>query len=202
MAIETHIFYGLKDTETGELLRLHECGQEHGDADYNQAYVLVEYTQSPVFEAKSLEQLASVLFSDTPSYNTSRSLPGWGGRKREQLVPVKVTVTQETEDLVLPEVGIVKTIQIRDLPLRVAQNYAGFAFEQDPDTPGLVFWLVQLPEGETVDSARPKWVGGPVYGGDRYTKRHLYAAVAVPEEYEPLTAGKGPCAVLIASGTY
>lgn len=185
----TRTFYGFKDKDSGELVRV-EC---RGDENY-----LSRSEGYPLFEAQSAEQLADVLFDDTPYYNSSPERPGWGCFKAEQLVPVKVTISVDAEELELPEPAKVRTLELREIPTKLAERYVGGTLAGTAKD-RYVFWLVQLPDGETLETARAKWVGTAVYAGDRYTKRRLYAVAAVPEEYEPLTTGKGACALFIAS---
>jgi hypothetical protein len=98
----------------------------------------------------------------------------------------------------LPEcTSVERTIAVRTFPTRVAQPYAGQAYEPRSEVHS-AFWLVELPQGETLASVQAKWEGRPVYAGDKYTRRHLYKAVAVPDEYAPLVEGRN-AALFLAS---
>lgn len=185
----TRTFFSFKDKATGELVRLECIGRD---------IRLTSYEGYPVFEAKSAEQLANILEEDTPQYNVSSEIPGWGCFEEAQLVPVKVTITTQTDDVVLPELPKFKTIEVRSIPGKLASRYAGVDIEPAPGRPGFAFWLVRLPEGETLESAQ-RLVGQLASAGGRWTKRHVYAMVAVPEEYEPLTKGASNSALCIAT---
>lgn len=192
MPKETRSYYAFRDTKTGQLARLY-------GSDYQ--YRLVRDEQWPIFEVETSEALALVLFENTPGYNTSPQVPGWGEFRGEELEPVKVTATVEMDAIALPPILSFKTISVRDIPYVLARKYAGGDFDPRPDLPGLVFWLVELPDGETVETLRDTWTHKVVFGGDRYTRRHVYACVPVPEDYGDLLKGKAG-ALLIASSSF
>lgn len=175
-------FYALRINKTGELARI---------VTYNEgrSYELCSDSDEPVFEAQSLDQLGLVLFENTPGYNSSSECPGWGGFKAAELQPVKVSVVTEMEELELPVVRQVKTVEVRSTTHRIARSYAGCEMAgMDPDK-RMVFWLVELPAGMTLADAQA-WEGEVIYAGDKFTRRTLYKAIAVPPEYEPLVVGK------------
>jgi hypothetical protein len=189
---KTRSFYALRDKRTGELARLEE---------YDDSYRLSRDTGCPVFEANSVDVLSNVLAENTPSYNSRPQTPGWGDFREGELQPVRATITVSTEDVVLPKLFHVKTIELRDIPMIVAAKYVGKPFELDATKQGVVFWLVELPEGETVESAQ-SLVGGPAYGGDRWTKRHVYAVLPLPEDYADMAGKDAVRALLICSRDY
>lgn len=197
MTPKTRTFYAFRCKKTGELARLYE--QRH---DYHDSYfTLTRDIDEPVFEAPSPDALAQVLFEDTPSYNTRREIPGWGDFRADELEAVQVTLTETCEAVTLPRLLNLKTVTVRDIPYIIARKYAGGEFEQLKDKPGLVFWLVELEEDDTLESVRSEWTGKAVFGGDRYTRRHVYACVPVPEDYVDLLKGKAG-ALLVASGSF
>lgn len=192
MTYTTREFFGFRDRDTGELVHLEET--ESG-------WLLTRDQNAPVFEVRDADQLANVLIENTRYYNTSPELPGWGIFKEAELIAVKARLTLEMQDVELARAVKVATLEMRPIPDKLALMYAGGCIDKKPGVPEhFVFWLVELPEGETLESMRER-AGTKVYGGDRWTGRLLYAALPVPEEYIPLTQGKRTCALLIASGT-
>ncbi len=193
MPTQTRTFFGFQHQKTGELVRL-----DSRESDYR----LSTDKDEPVFEAPSPEALANILFENTPHYNTSPECPAWGGLDALQLIPVQVSVSLQLEPLTLTAPLRVRTLQLRDIPYKVARSYVGGDFELNAERPGVIFWLVELPAEVTLETLQESWIGHTVHGRDRYSKRQLYAAVPVPEEYVPLTDGKRNCALLIASGSF
>jgi len=174
-------FYAFRNTDTGELVRVREQGHE---------YRLSSYGSDPVFEAESPEQLAQVLFENTPGYNTSRDCPGWGMYRREQLAPVKVAVRIDVESFELPAQRRVPTIAIRSIPYMVARRYAGGPLEGVMPDALVTFWLVELPDGMTLEEVKA-WEGLSVFpDNNKHICRTLYKAVEVPEEFGPDVVGK------------
>lgn len=198
MTQKTRTFFAFRNEKTGDLVRLAQY--EDRGPRYTTAchYSLTSDTEFPVFEANSLEALALVLFDDTPCYNTNETLPGWGAVRPDELIPVKVTQTEDSERVSLPQLLKLKTVSVRTIPEILARKYVGEKLTLMPQKDGLVFWLVQRPEGETLESLQFHSVGTVVYAGDRYTRRHVYACLPVPEEFVNLFQGKEG-ALLIAS---
>lgn len=191
---KTRTFLALKEKNTGALARI-----AHEDHCCNDYYRLTKDENYPVFEAASVDVLANVLFENTPSYNSRRDQPGWGDFREGELVPASVTVTTEVADIELPKTLNVETLQVRTIPMLVARKYVGREFERIKEDDDIVFWLVQLPEGETLASVQA-FVGSKVCGGDRWSKRMLYAAVPVPEDYVSMTKPGREHALFIGSG--
>lgn len=189
MEIDNKEFFGLQECATGELVRIQESGHDNFELSRDTSY--------PVFQAQSLDQLSDVLREDTPFYNTDPDCPGWGPFSAEQLRPVKLRVTTALEPLQIPLVRRVKSVETRDIAQRVAFNYAGGEFELVTPRKSVVFWLATLAPEQSFDEVKG-WEGSHVFGGDRYTRRHVYKVLPVPEEYVPLLKGK-PGALLIAS---
>ncbi len=151
-----------------------------------------------LYEAPSVQAFAEALMTDPPAYNASDTHPSWGDLAPGDLQAEEVTFTESSRPLELPKLRKLHTVELRDLHPLVARQYVGAKLELQPGTPGLVFWLVRVPEGETLDSLRTL-EGHVAYGRDRWARRHVYAVRSVPDEYEPLLAGH-PGALLIASG--
>lgn len=176
----TRTFFGLRHAQTGELLRVHE------DQDTGYCRLSTD-PQDSVFEAGSMAGLETILFEDTFSMNSSRECPGWGGLAREIMEPVRVSVTCSSEPVQLPLARTAKTVDVRDLHPKVAANYAkGTALPGDERR--FTFWLVELPQGETSQTARA-WEGEMIRV-DKYTGRRLYRSLPVPEDHLPLLEGK------------
>jgi hypothetical protein len=183
-------FLGLQDTKTGELVRFDE------NYNHDEYPALTDDDSKPYFECPDEDRLSMVLFENTPSYNANRNTPSWGPFKREQLAPVRVRVTVDVEPVTLTEPVSLKTQSIREIPYPVARSYAGGDFERDEQL-RVVFWLAHVPDGKTLQDLQAL-EGQFVYGGDRYTRRRLYKALPVPEDYVDLFEGK-PGALLLAS---
>lgn len=181
-------FYGFRSRKTGELVRI------------NAEHTLSSYEGDILFKADSPAALSTALFENTPWYNASEETPRWGPFTRDELEPVKVTVVQEVAPVDLPEVINLKSVEVRDIPYQVARRYVGHEFDVRPKDKHLVFWLAELPENASLEAFRDKAVGQAAYSGDRFSKRHVYAVLPVPEDYEPLC--KKPSALIIASGSY
>lgn len=180
-------YYSFRVIETGELVRI-----EDGDR-------LSGREELPVYKAESPDALALVLFSNTPYYNADYETPNWGGFRPEELQPVKVTVVQDVEDVALPELINLKSIETRDIPYAVACQYVKTKFVRRPQDKYLVFWLVELPEGQTLQELHERVAEKFAYAGDRWNKRYVYAVLPVPEEYVDVC--EKPAALLIASGS-
>lgn len=178
-------FFGFADARSGALVRLAADGD---------SYALCADPEAPVFEARTASQLATILFENTPSYNTTAEVPGWGPFARESLRPVRAHVVTCVEPVELPKALKVKTISVREIPRKVAERYAGQWLPSEAKE--FMFWLVELPAGETVASVASR--AGTILPVDKYTARRVYAAVDTPEEYVPLLEGR-PGALLVAS---
>lgn len=190
---EAREFFGLVEKATGKLVRI-----EHDQCDYGgRAYPMLSNNQDlPVFEAKSESALELVLFDNTPGYNACTETPNWGPFRREDLVTVKVRTSIEYEPIELKEPIRVKTQNVREIPYNVAKRYANGDFECD-GAKSVVFWLVSMPEGTTLADMQQN-EGKLVFGGDRFSRRKVYKAVAVPEDYADLVTDKNG-ALLLAS---
>lgn len=175
-------YFALKCRSTGELVRVSRSSW--GD----EAPTLSDDEHAPVFKADSEGQLMLLLMENTPSYNASERCPSWGSFRKDDLMPVKVRETIQVDELELKEPPQVRTHSVRDIPYSVARGYAGGNFEADGET-RVVFWLVELPEGMNLQDATA-WEGLAVLGGDKYSRRKLYKALAVPEDYVDLLEGK------------
>jgi hypothetical protein len=181
-------FYAFRHPDTGQLARVREQGHE---------YRLSSYDTDPVFEVDTPEALALVLFENTPGYNSRRDCPGWGMFSREELVPVKVRIETSVELFALPPERRVATVSTRSIPYVVARRYAGGDLAGVMPDALVAFWLVELPEGVTLEDAR-QWEGLQVADGEsKYLRRTLYKALAVPDDY-PELAGKN-AALFLAS---
>jgi hypothetical protein len=187
--VKTREFFGIRHAKTGELLRL-----SHSEGGHSTNYNLSSYDY-PVFEAKTAQALSQILFEDTPGYNSTAECPGWGNFEREDLMPVKVVETVAIEALVLPKRVKFRTVELRAIPQRSAVRYAGCELAVSE---GYYFWLVEMPEGESLESLATL-EGTSVYANDKYTRRTLLKAVEVPEEYIPLLKNRQG-ALLIATG--
>jgi hypothetical protein len=184
-------FYAFRDAETGKLVRAR--GEKHSD------YRLSDYDRDPVFEVDSEEALSMVLFENTPGYNSSAEYPNWGPFSRDRLIPVKVVIHTTIEPLALAHPRRVATLEVRNMLYVVARRYAGCDLQCVMPDAHVAFWLVELPPGMTLEDAQA-WEGQTVFADhDKHLRRTLYKAVAVPEEYQPETAGKN--AVLFLAST-
>lgn len=185
-------FIGLKSRETGELVRLHTTNEDHGTG-----YFLSKNPSHPLFQAQSPGQIRRILFASTPHYNATEDQPGWGLFDGDDLVPVRVRLTQTMENHTVEPSITVKTVDIRDTHIKVARGYAG----RDIVTDGadqLVRWLVLCPEGQTFEDMKALEGKNVHSERDALTHRKVYAVCEVPEEVVPELKGK-PGAVLIAS---
>lgn len=185
-------FFGLRHRDTFELIRINDSA-----GGYESYCQLTSSPTFPVLELKSLEEVHQLLMEDTPSYNAVQpTRANWGDFLREELVPVKVRVTRTLEDLEVPDALQVQTLERRDIPRRIAEHYAGQPLATDDDL--VQFWLVNLPEGVTLENAR-QHIGTKVYpASDIYGGRRLLAVMEPPEEYFPLVEpGRG--ALFLAS---
>lgn len=183
-------FYAFRDSQTGELVRAR--GKNYSD------YRLSDYPTDPVFEAASEDALAMVLFENTPGYNSSNEFPSWGPFSRDRLVPVKVSISTSVEPVVMAQPRRAKTLECRNMMYVVARRYAGGDLQCVMPDEYVVFWLVELPAGMTLEDAQA-WEGKTVYADDnKHLSRTLYKAVAVPEDYLPEVAGKN-AALFLAS---
>lgn len=192
---QTTIKYALRDRASGRFARLDE-----DDCCSRSSYALSDDSRFPLFEADTPEALAQALLENTPSYNSCATRPSWGPwRSADELEVVKVTTVQHLEVVPLPELPCTgRTIELRDIPNRVAERYAGRKLELRADVePVTVFWLAELPPRHTLESAQA-WVGKDVYMDGRWNKRTVYAVVQAPDDYADLVAGKN-AALLIAS---
>ena len=184
-------YFAFKDAHSGELVRVEDRG------DYCNVS-LTNDSEWPVFKAESPDALSLVLLENTPAYNSSRRCPGWGPFKRAQLVPVKVTEVVEVDELPDTEPRVVKTVEVRDIPYRVARSYAKADLPGVDQASATTFWLVELPSGVSLEQAKD-WEGELVFGGDKYSQRRVYRVLEAPEEYRDLLKGK-PGALFLASG--
>ena len=186
----TRTFIGLRCAKSGALVRL----REHNDF-VTSWFEFSRDPSYPVYDAPNEDALAFALAEDTPSYNANRKSPGWGPFKREDLVPVRVTVTEDIEDIELKEpVSIEKTIEKRLIPARVASRYAGRTLStMEP----VNFWLVEIPEGQTLESLKAN-EGSVIYGSSKYFKHRIFCACEVPEDYVE-QAPHAPRALLLVS---
>ncbi len=192
--IETKTFYGLRHARTGELLRLGNL--EHC---YGGGFELSTDERHEPFAVETADELAMALFENTPGYNTSATCPNWGGHAREDLQPVRVTMTTAFEPVALASALTFRTIEVRSIHRLLVRRYAGAdVFEGVDEAETFVFWLVELPEGQTLESVAAR-EGELVFGGDKWTRRKLLRALPVPEDYVDLLNGK-PGALLIATG--
>lgn len=184
------VFFAFRDSQTGDLVRA--CGENRSD------YRLSNDSNDPIFEVKTPEDLAMVLFENTPSYNSSSQYPNWGPFSRERLVPARVAIRTCIEPVELPQPRRVQTLEVRTMLYMVARRYAGRDIPQVMPDGRLAFWLVELPEGMTLDDAKA-WEGHVVYAGDeKYLSRTLYMALPVPPDYQPELAGRN-AALFLAS---
>jgi len=181
-------FFSLRCVQTGELVRL------NSSAGISTIYQqLTSCPQYPVLELESEEDLSALLMSSTPWYNAhSPDSANWGDFRKEDFVPVRVSVTQEVEELVLPEPLQVETDEVRSITREAADEYAGHALPHAGGDSFACFWLAYLPEGVSLEDAN-KHVGAKVYAnGDRYTGRELLEAIAVPDNFlAGMTKGRG-----------
>ena len=177
----TREFLTFKDAKTGELVRL---DQEARYDDYT-GYRFTDDVTCPVFEAKNESQLTSILLDNTPSYNARKETPGWGPFTDGRLVAVRATVTTVLEDVEFIAPKRVDTLDVRKIPYKVALKYADGQLPDAARTGDTFFWVVELPEAMTLPQAR-EWEGEDVFGGDRFSKRTLYRALDLPEEYQDL----------------
>jgi len=185
-------FLALRSLATGELVRLHRT-----ENDFERTYLLSRDPSHPVFEAQNGEQLAKLLLSDTPDYNTSETQPGWGGLEPEDLEAVEVEVETRVSPVELPVLLSLRTQEVRSIHRKLAEQYAKRALELAPGTSTFVFWLAYLPEGHTVETLRA-FEGKMLYANNGQVRRHLYAATTVPEEWVPCFGGQ-PGVLLVAS---
>lgn len=187
-AVSNREFYAFRNPDNGQLVRVREQGHE---------YRLSSYDSDPVFEVATPEELALVLFENTPGYNSRRDCPGWGMFSREQLVPVKVVTRTAVEPFELSD-RRVSTLSTRSIPYVVARRYAGGDLAGVMPDALVAFWLVELPKGMTLADAL-RWEGQLVAADDdKYLRRTLYKALAVPEDYQSELAGKN-AALFLAS---
>jgi len=177
-------YFGFRDAKSGDLVRMYED---------NESYRLSLQDEDPVFRVQDQDDLARTLFENTPGYNSSAECPGWGCMKAGEMIPVRVTETTISQSIELVQPLRVKTVEVRSIPRNTATKYAGVEL---PDGGDFVFWLVNLPDGESVESVQ-RWEGTKVHV-DKYMSRHLFKAVAVPEEYVSLLNGQAG-ALFIAS---
>lgn len=182
-----HEFFGLRDTKSGELVRI----------DFSDHAQLTLDPACPLYECTSQERLGLALMQSTPSYNACAETPDWGRLHREQLQPVKVRTALEVEDLEFRAPLQVKTAELRAIPYQIARRYAG------EELPALaqsevVFWLVELPAGLSVADACA-YEGEVVYAGDRWSGRKLFKALPVPADYADVLEGKNGALFLASS---
>lgn len=185
-------FLALRSRSTGELVRL-----QRTENDFERTYLLSKDPSHPVFEAQNGEQLAKLLLSDTPDYNTSETQPGWGGLVPEDLEAVEVEVETRITPVTLPTLLSLDTVEVRGIHRKLAEHYAGRALELTPGTTTFVFWLAYLPEGQTPETLQT-FVGQNLYASKGSVRRHLYAVVPVPEEFVPCLKGRAGV-LLVAS---
>jgi len=185
-------FLGLRSRITGEIARVRSQ-----DGDTTQNCSLCKDPSFPYFKAESETQLQRVLLSCTPWYNATVDEPGWGDFDGPDLVPVKVRVSVEFEEVTLPPMVSVQTLDTREIHAKVARGYAGRELVTDGEG-RILFWLVYRPDGLSLEDMRA-WVGQHVFSNkDAWTRRKVYAVCEVPEEFVPEFAGR-PGALLLAS---
>ena len=187
----TREFYALRHATSGKLMRLES--NTYGAFSYS----LSSFEGFPVFEAPTERDLLRVLRDNTPNYNSSERMPGWGGFKREELLPVLVSATTEFTPVAMPEhQSVFKTVELRQVPLVVAQKYAGDK-ALPSDTP-VYFWLVLLPENLSLAQAALSWTGQNVGTPCESFSRTVYAVCPVPSDYADQLEGRTG-ALLLAS---
>jgi hypothetical protein len=185
-------FYGLRDQKTGALFRVRPI------SCYDEGYELTLDASSPLFESSSSEMLQAVLLENPPSRLGSVVRPNWGGFKRGQMLPVRVSVTVASQFIELPTPLRLATVHTRDVPRKVAEQYAGKAALADlaPET-RFVFWLVALEPEQSLAQVQAA-EGELAYSSNASMRRRIFKALAVPEEYVPLLNGRAG-ALVIAS---
>ena len=193
---DVRVFFGLKHAGTGELLRLRRI-ESDPDSDYDDVYELCTDREREPFALERAEDFELALLADPGSFGSSEKCPRWGRYSRADLVPVKVTVRTELEPVAFVAPLRFNTVQIRDIPAKVAAGYAGAQALGAPQRGArFVFWLVVIPPGETLESIARR-EGDCVYGHDRWSRRRLHRALPVPDDYVDLMRGQAG-ALLIA----
>lgn len=185
-------FLGFKSRSTCEVARLH-LGSDDGSSE---SCSLSKDPANPYFKAESELQLQRIMLANTPWYNASAEQPGWGDFDEGDLVPARVKITVEVEEIVMAPVLKAKTFDTRDIHPKVAKLYLKRDLELDGKQ--LVAWYVHRPDGMSLDDMNA-WEGQLVYSDkDVWTRRKVYAVCQLPEEYVPEFKGS-PGALLIAS---
>ena len=136
-----------------------------------------------------------------PGYNSSSQRPGWGRLKREDLLPVRVTVSTTFEPLALPEKRQVRaSLELRRITEKLARNYAGDD-AQWPKDAALYFWLVALPEGLSLEQAQESWTGQENVKSEG-DSRTVYSVCKVPSDYIPLLEGQTGALFIASESTF
>ena len=194
------VTFALRDRNTGQLARLKADPHPH-DRYAPTEYALSSEEDFPVFALEDAGQLALVLLSNTPDFSSTHRLPSWGEWAEDisALQSVKLTTQETVEAVALPELPVLgRTLELRTIHARIAKQYHPHDLTPLKDCePGFVFWLVHLPQAETVESAQ-RWEGMAIYSHDRCTKRHAYKVLPVPADYVDV-APAGRAVLILAS---
>jgi hypothetical protein len=191
---EVEEFLGLKSRVTGVIARLRTKY-----IDDRSSYCLSSDPALPYFRAEDLRQIERLLLTNKPWYSTSPELPDVGNFDVKDLVPVRVRLTVDFEELQMQPVLIAQTVLVRDAIAKLVKNYAGREIVAEGGG-HLVFWLVRRQESMSLDDMKA-WEDQLVYSDkDVLTRRKVYAVCEVPEEWVPELKGS-PGALLIASET-
>lgn len=189
--IEQRTFYGLRDSETGALFRVRSPNA------YRDGYELTLEGDEPFFEAESVDALQWVLLESVPSYISSAERPSWGPFPRARLQPVQASLSITAQPLAVPPCLRLRSIDTRDIPRKVAEQYAGkVALAELPVDTRFIFWLVALEEGQ--DLAQLQAAEGDFAYASTSARRRIYKALEVPAEYAPLLENQAG-ALVIAS---
>ncbi len=180
-------YYAIRHLPTGGLLRLET--NTFGAFSHK----LSTFEAFPVFQAKTAADVLRVLKANTPYYNSSESLPGWGDISRDDMVPVFVTETIEFSPVTVPEhQEIAKTLEVRRIPLNVAQRYAGADAHRLPTDQPIFFLLALLPQHLSWEQAKAKWTGRSGIAVNDWSSRTVYAVCNIPEDYLDLFKPETP----------
>jgi hypothetical protein len=188
MTTTTRTFYSFRDISTGELVRLCED---------NSGWSLSRYKDYPVFEVSSAFALSKTLRDNTFWMNSTANCPSWGEFRREELLPVQVSVTTEDEPVELEPFFLGDVLDKRRTLPQVAKLYTGVALEPYPGDE-LHLWVVRLGKGESIESlAQRHVVDGNLLHLPYYSFR-VYFVCEVPEELYSADPGK-ELALLVVS---
>jgi len=139
---------------------------------------LTDDSNDPIFMVENQEALETVLVEDTPWYNSSPNAPNWGGFKRDDLRPVRLSMAWEEA----PEVGLPAIIEKADLvescdlPWSVVKLYV-HAF----DVPKGGRW-----SATTLKSPSHKYgplVGKTVWLASKYLRKQLMYVIDLPDDW-------------------